>query len=193
MLPVGQTVTVAGFAAAFLCGTALAAGARLFNSTDFVSRASEAASLNSEEAERVALLRRESNYFKTVQVTKINLAALGSRAITLVLPDGTEVEYRGAVVSASEVATFDIKSGQSEVIKVTAWSGASASGGQATISYDKNGLFGQISEQGKHYQLSSLPGKRFFVLTEVTPPPMRDSVYMPAEPVLPPPPNVPKR
>jgi hypothetical protein len=184
---------MAAFAAAFLCGTAFAAGARLFNSTDFVSRVREAASLGPEEARRVALLRTQLDYFKTVQVTKINLASLGSGAITLVLLNGTEIEYSGAVVWSGQVPVSDIKSGKSEVIQVTRWAGTSASGGRVSIAHDKDGLSGQIHEQGKNFRLFSLPGKRFFVLTEVTPPPMRDETYMPPAPVLPPPPNVPNR
>lgn len=158
-------------AATFLCGVALAAGARLFNATDFVAPSREAATLNAEELKKVAFLRSKPGVIKTIQVTKVNLAALAGGAMTLVLPNGKELEYTGSPVENTvEGAT------------IRSWVGTSASGGQVFISHTDTGFGGQIHERGKTYHLGALPGRRYFALMEIIPRPYQDDTPPPAVP-----------
>ena len=149
---------IAALVAMFLCGTVLAAGARLYNATDFVDKTREAATLNAGEASQLARLRSASDVFGAIKVTKINVASLGSGVLTLTLLDGTDIEYVGST-------TQTIVEGMS----INSWSGKSASNGYVTISYSSTGLSGHIHEKGKTYRLGTLPGARFFFVAEMLP------------------------
>lgn len=150
---------MAALVAVFMCGTAFAAGARLFNQTDFVPRAKEAATLNAAEAAHLALFRAEPALYKDIQVVKINQAAVGSGVITLTTPTGEPLEYVG---STKMVEGYPL------------WIGTSQAGGRATFAIDKDGGFGKMIERTAIYRLVGLKGGRFFVLMRVTPPPFHD-------------------
>jgi hypothetical protein len=169
---------LATLVAVFIFGVTSAAGARLFDSSDFISASSEAATLNAQELTALATIRGRPDVFRVVQVTKAYPASLGGRTVAVTLPDGRAVEFAGSPVTSAIDPTAATPAG------LVSWVGNAGSGGQVVVTSTEKGLLASISFQGKSYRLTSLPGKRYFVLVEFLPPEMRDRIA-PPDPVLP--------
>jgi hypothetical protein len=140
------------FCVSTACNLASAAdGARLFGSSDLVPNASESATLTAEERKELAALRRHTNLHKSITVVRLNRAALNSGVVTVVTPEGKELQYVGALGKNYDQSFL--------------WQGKS-NHGNLDISYDEKALVGFLTDAGKMYQFRSLAGGRMYFISE---------------------------
>ena len=77
---------MAAFAAAFICGTVLAASAKLFDAADYLPASKEAASLNAEERAELARRRAQSAVWRVLHVVRVYPDAVSSGLVSIQLP-----------------------------------------------------------------------------------------------------------
>lgn len=137
----------------FAWGTsAFAQAARLFGVTDLVGKSVEASSLTEAERKELAGLRQHTALYKTINIVRLNRAALGSGVVSVVTPDGKEFQYTG-----SSGRNYD---------QTHLWTGKSNHGTTLIIAYDEKALHGQFQEEGKAYQFQTLAAGRAYILAE---------------------------
>lgn len=157
-------------ASILLCGNAIADGATLFDKTNF-SKGQLA--LGAEETKFAANLKSQKHLLNQTLIS-VNLTALQSGLITVMTFDGKQLQFVGA---RREGNARDPTAG---------WTGKSSSGSPDyfVAGFDSEGLSAQFSDGAKTYQITSLPGGRLHVLSEVlrqplvepTPPPWKSRI-----------------
>jgi hypothetical protein len=157
----------AALVAVFICGTTLAAGARLYDKTDFVPQGSEASLLDAVEKVTVRTIRGATTVYKNVQLLKLNRASLGSGVVSLITPDGATHEFVGKARPETP--------GMRE-LGYARWYGESSSGGKLTVTYAVAGhdLVGILETTKTKYSIGNLPGGRYYTISEVLPQRMCD-------------------
>ncbi len=158
-------LAVAALAAACLGASAAhAAGARLFDSTDFVPRASEAATLTAAEQARVAKLRTMP-FAQAVTVLKTYPLPPVGNTVSMTLPGGQSIDYQGG---AAEPVKFTERHPTGPVERtITGWVGRSPSGTLITGVEEDGTMSGSVTVGQKNYLFSKLPGGPRGLLIEV--------------------------
>ncbi len=146
------------------CCNALAAGAGLLQARDYMSVAQES-QLASTESATLALVRSDAHTKASYLVT-LNVAAFGSGAITVRLPDGKDYEFVGN-------KTVDLK--RPGLFTWASW----APGSNAVISGDDKGhLSGEIYAGGKNYRVVAIsPQRHVLIETQALPNDENDKTF----------------
>jgi hypothetical protein len=173
------TAFFVSLAACLAANAQQAMGAKLFDSTDFVSAAQEAVEVDASESKILRHMRSQSAQIKSVQVTRIHRASLGSNVIKLQTPDGVQRQYirnppayrppQPELVVPPDASASAAAPMEAPPPRATIWSGTSQSNGVLTIAFTGDGaLSGQLVDSGKFFRFDAMPGRKGFVLvTEI--------------------------
>jgi hypothetical protein len=129
----------------------------LFDETYYLTPSEETASLTAEEAEAVRLHRTKTDVYTNSKIVKLNEDVFNGNTITLVTPDGQELQYTG------EMGTDDGN-------KCCWFGNSSTRRGYFSMfvgSRGGYGGYGEIHEGNKVYQITRLQSKNFYLISEV--------------------------